>query len=121
MIDDYAHAARLQARHEGDRHWCDLPTSPQFLTLAALAGLLKHFTGSDDGISDELVQAARDCVGEETRADGGSDVRDLIAAWDYSAIPEAAATYLITLLAPSQPVNRGLLGKTAGQVMECVS
>jgi hypothetical protein len=114
MIHDNAHAARLQARYEGDRHWCDLPTSPTFLTLAALAGLLKHFTGSDDGINDDLVEAARECIGEETRADGGGDVRDLIAAWDYSATPEAAVTYLQSRLAPSRPVN---MSGSAGDVM----
>jgi hypothetical protein len=119
MIDDYAHAARLQERAERFSVQHGLPVaSKEFMTLAALAGLLKHFTGSDDGISDELVQAARDCVGEEARADGGSDVSDLIAAWDYSDSPQAAITYLQTLLAPLQPVN--LLSKRAGDVMEPV-
>jgi len=115
MLLNHQHAASLQARYE--RHAKPATPSREFLTLAALAGLLKHFTGSDDGISDELVQAASDCVGDDDRADGGCSVRDLLKAWDYSDTPQAAVSYLATLLAPSQPVNRGLLDKTASDVM----
>ena len=99
MIDDNAHAARLQERHERFAH-ADTPTaSAEFRTLAALAGLLKHFTGNDDGICDELVDAARDCAGD--------DASELIREWDYSDTPQAALTYLATRFAPSQPVNKG--------------
>lgn len=105
MLHDYTHAAALQARYER-LHYAPVPRiSTELRTLSALACLLRHFIGSDDGISDELWQAADDCVGEQTRADGGCDVRDAIAEARYDD-PAAAATYLATRVAPSMPVNR---------------
>ena len=107
MIRDNDHAASMQARYERHHHAADTPNpSPEFLTLAALAGLLHHFTGSDDGIVDELAQAARDCVNGEGVDGDEASASGLIAAWDYSDTPEAAVTYLATRLAPKTPANR---------------
>lgn len=105
MLLDNAHAAALQARYERLHHVPAPRISTELRTLSALACLLRHFTGSDDGISDELWQAAEDCVGEQTRADGGCDVRDAIAETRYDD-PAAAVTYLTTRVAPVMPVNR---------------
>jgi hypothetical protein len=106
MIHDFAHAAHLQDRFERLHGRPEPRVTADFRTLAALAGLLKHFTGDDEALSDELWEAARDCVGEDTRSDGGCSVCDLLNEWDYSTTPQAAVTYLQARLAPSLPVNR---------------
>ena len=101
MIHDTQHAALLQERHDARRFGRQPVASVNLRTLSALACLLRHFTGSDDGVSQELHDAASDCVGDETRADGGSDVADLIAEWRYDD-PRAALTYLSARLSPRQ-------------------
>ncbi len=113
MIDDNAHAARLQERHERFAHAEPVTPSQHFRTIAAIAGLLKHFTGCDDELDEALQDAAKEAVYDHyaescvSPEDPDSEAIDLRREWDYSDCPEAAVTYLQTLLAPSQPVNKG--------------
>ena len=114
VIDDYAHAARLQERYERAEHAEQITPTQHFRTIAAIAGLLKHFTGCADQLDEDLHEAAKDAVWEHhaencvSPEDPDSEANDLRREWDYSDCPQAAVTYLQTLLAPSQPVNRGV-------------
>lgn len=118
-------AARLQERHERFAHASDDdgPRVPRVNVLeraragAALMALLGHYA------YNEAVATLNDDVANQVCIDGkeldwhvcGDAFEALLN--DYAGNPQAAVTYLQTLLAPSQPVNRGLLGQTASDVM----
>lgn len=133
MIDDITHAARLQERHERFAHASDDegPRTPHISTeartLGALIGLLEHH--GQDTAADVVrlrLEQLFPCITYGMMGDGPAPYRhwSVTAAQlgiealesDYSGNPQAAVTYLQTLLAPSQPVNR-VLGKSAGDVM----
>lgn len=110
MIIDHNHAPSLQARHERLHHATPEQVNPsrEFLTVAALVGLMKHFQVGDDELHGVLQQAALDCVYDDhgSTDDDAALADALMAEWDYSTTPEAAVTYLQTMLTPKQPVNR---------------
>jgi hypothetical protein len=122
MIDDYAHAARLQAAYERANAGNDEgPRTPRFDVSeraragAALLALLGHYAYSEAAshLNDEVANQV--CVdGNAFEWHVSADAFEGLLS-DYVGNPQAAITYLQTLLAPSQPVN--LLGKRAGDVM----
>lgn len=128
MIEDYAHVARLQERYEranaGDDEGPRTPhISAEARTLGALIGLLEHH--GQDLAADNLrfsLERLFPCIFYGLRTPEGTAYSVTAAQLgiealeqDYSGNPQAAITYLQTLLAPSQPVN--LLSKRAGDVM----
>ena len=127
MIDDNAHAARLQERHEGAEHDAGIfRTDAWGCGFAAAVGALAAI-GADiaptervdfdeymERLEEQLalhINAVNTTLPEdedavEAEAAEARRVAGLLIE-QYKRQPASAATYLATRFAPSQPVNKG--------------